>query len=608
MRRLLIVMSIIMLTVALAFNLHAADAQGTQDVQIYRSDVLGFSFQYPASWTIREQLATQTVTAASKADTEAVADAKAPAGLLFSITISTFRQIGAEQVDDFAAILKKIARAVDANPRPIRIGGAEGLVIDVVDAVQDVATRTAILSIGRRRVAVIRGVSTVSSWTVGGSEGRFSDLVASLSFFPPPGLPAADSFGKVLWQLPGDKVSDLVDISAGGDGSTLYVTARAQGIWRVSANGTSQGVVKPDGIGEFGGIGVLRDGTQYIADPAHNALWVVLPDGSAASRLLGGQVGVGRGMFGSGSPRSFAFGLKGLFYILDENENGLRIQLFSRAGELVGLWDLPDVQPGAIEKPMISTDSDGNAYVIGRNSPGIIKISAAGKVVSTDLGKAALANTGPLAMIADRYGSFFVATTDQGILNLDNTGKLIGMIGEGYDEAGPPKPGQLGKPVAMALADGGRLLYVVDAGKYPQIVAFAINGNPGLNIAAGTRDAGSISTGATVMGQITEKTFIDAYTFTGAAGDVITITMRAGAGSQVDPYLELLGPKGARLAASDDAKASDLGPLDAQIKAYRLPFDATFIIRATRFGAETTTATGTYSLTLTLDQTGKKTK
>ncbi len=597
---------IIMLTAALAFSLHAAAAQDTQDVQSYRSDALGISFQYPASWTIHEQLATQTVTAASKTDTEAVADGKAPAGLLFSITISTFRQIGAEQVDDFAAILKKIARAVDANPQPIRIGGAEGLVIDLVDAIQDVATRTAILSIGKRRVAVIRGVSTVSSWTVGGSEGRFNDLVATLNFFPPPGLAAADSFGRVLWQLAADKVSDLVDISAGGDGSTLYVAARAQGIWRVSANGTSHGVVKPDGIGEFGGIGVLRDGTQYIADPAHNALWVVLPDGSAASKLLGGQVGAGRGMFGLGSPRSFAFGLKGLFYILDENESGLRIQLFSRAGELAGLWNLPDVQPGAIEKPMISTDGDGNAYIIGRNSPGIIKISAAGKVVSTDLGKTALANTGPLAMIADRYGGFFVATTDQGILNLDNTGKLIGMIGEGYDEAAPPKPGQLGKPVAMALADGGRLLYVVDAGKHPQIVAFAINGNPGLNIAAGTRDAGSISTGATVMGQITDKTFIDAYTFTGAGGAVITITMRAGAGSQVDPYLELLGPKGTRLAANDDAKASDLGPLDAQIKSYTLPFDATFTIRATRFGAETTTATGTYSLTLTLERAGKK--
>jgi hypothetical protein len=604
MRRLLI----IVLASALALNLRAVVAQDTQDIQSYRSEALGLSFEYPASWTIREQLPTRTVTAASKADMEAVADGQAPAGLLFSITTSTFRQIGAEQVDDFAAILKKIARAVDASPKPIRIGGADGLVVDLVDAVQDVATRTAILSIGKRRVAVIRGVATVSSWTVGGSEGRFDDLVDSLNFFPPPGLPAADSFGKVLWQLPADKVSDLVDISAGGDGSTIYVTARTQGIWRVSANGTSQGVVKPDGIGEFGGIGVLRDGTQYIADPANNALWVMPPDGSTATKLLGGQAGTGRGMFGARSPRSFAFGLKALFYVLDENEKGPRIQLFSRAGELVGTWDLPDMPASPIENPVISTDGDGNAYVIGRNSPGIIKISTAGKVVSTDLGKTALANTGPLAMIADRYGNYFVATTDQGVLNLDNSGKLVGIIGEGYDEAGPPKPGQLGKPVAMAIADGGRLLYVADAGKYPQIVAFAINGNPGLNIAAGTRDGGSISYGATVTGEITEKMFIDTYTFTGAGGDVITITMRAGDGSPIDPYLEILGPTGTRLAANDDAQASDLGPLDAQIQSYTLPFNATFTIRATRFGAETTTDTGTYSLTLTLERAGKKNK
>lgn len=586
----------------------AATAQ--EDWQSYRSEQLGVSFEYPPDWQVNEQLPTRTITAASASDLGAVKAGKAPDGLLFSITISTFREVGAERLEDFTPILQKIAGAPDLDPDSVRIGSADGIQIDRLDPQQDVATRTVILSIGKRRVAVLRGVSTVSGWMSKGNKTRFDELTNSLNFLPPKGLVDGDSFGKVLWQLPADKMTDMADLAVGGNGSVLYVTDRSQGIWQVGANGTSGEITRPAGIGQFGALGVLQSGLQFIADGVGNSIWAVMPQNGSANgsvtRLIGGKVGAGNGMFGARSPLSFAFGLRGAIYVLDENQKGLRIQVFSRAGEWTATWELGDALPTAIDRPTISSDDSGNAYLIGRNTPGIIKIAPGGKVISTDLGKAVLADAGPLALVVDRFDNFFVATADQGILNLDQDGKLLGIIGEAYDESMPPKPGQLGKPVAMSLGDGGRLLYVADAGKYPQIVAFALNGNAALNITAGTRTVGPINYGQTVKGEIGDKTFIDLYTFDGTYGDVVTITMEPGEGSQIDPYLEVLSPRGGRMAANDDSKDLKLRPKSAQIKSYRLLYTMTYTIRATRFGSETTSATGSYTLTVTLERPGKK--
>src|SRR4051812_3082628 len=87
-----------------------------QDIKNYRNEALGITFQYPANWTIREQIPAQTVTLASQADLDAVAAGKAPGGLLLSITISSFRQVGAQSIDDFGPILKKITLTPDLTP------------------------------------------------------------------------------------------------------------------------------------------------------------------------------------------------------------------------------------------------------------------------------------------------------------------------------------------------------------------------------------------------------------------------------------------------------------------------------------------------------------
>ena len=606
--RALVILLLLILSFCFGFP-HSVGAQ-SNTLQNYRSDALGLALQYPADWKLREMVKTETIIAASEADLNAVDAGKQPSGLIFSITITSFRQISASTPDDFAAILKQITASPDAKPSPIRISGADGLFVDTQDPTQSVATRTVLLSIGRRRVAVIRGISTVQGWlSSNGTSGeqRFNDLTNALTFFQPPDSTDLDSVGRVLWQVQAEKgqnLTDLADLSLSNDGATLYVSDHLAGIWSVTTNGVNGDIYKPDAVGEFAGIGIRSDGTQIVADPANHLLWALIPanknNPAQVKRFAGSKQGSAPGQFGNLSPRTFAFGIQGLLYVLDKTDTGQRIEIFDRGGVYVNSWDLDKLLSMTLDSPAISSDSDNFIYLVAKNHAGVIKINVAGAVVKNDLGKEALTGVEPLALALDRFGNIYVATSDQGILQFDKTGNLLGVIGEAYDEAAPPKPGQLGRPVAMTIEPENGLMYVADSGRFPQVVAFALNGNRMVNVTAGTKSGGQLLYGEVVNGEINANTFVYTYTFEGKAGDQITIIMKAdqSQNSQLDSFIELLGPQGTKLAANDDAKTSDLGKLDAQIKQYRLPVGGTYTIRATRFGSETTTGGGAFVLSL----------
>src|SRR5258708_39831801 len=218
--------------------------------QIYQSDALGLSFQYPGDWQINEQLSAHSVMAASGADLSAIKTGRAPTGLLFTITISSFRLLSVHSLEDFTPLLQSIAGANGAHPVPIKIGSAVGLALDSVDTKRDVASRTAIVSIGERRLAVVRGIATASGWK--DTSAQLDKLFGSLAFTLPTHNDL-DSYGQVLWQAPVEKLSNIAGIAASADGSHVYVTGPTQGIFNLSATGAPGDVVKPDGIATFGG-------------------------------------------------------------------------------------------------------------------------------------------------------------------------------------------------------------------------------------------------------------------------------------------------------------------------------------------------------------------
>jgi len=593
MRRLPSVLLIALITCVLFMGgSPTAASPSFQTSQTFHDDTLGVTFQYPAGWQVQTQAATQTLIVSSAEDQKAQTNGQAPTGLIFSLTFSTFRQVGADQVGDFSARLQKITGSTDSLPHAARIGGADGLSIDLTDTTAGIAGRSAMLSIGLRRVAVVRGVAVISVWAHD-AQAQYDALISTLSFTPPANAASEDHIGRALWQVSDPKFGTFADIGATADGSSVLVTDSKNGVWTLGANGTLSGLKAYDGIGAYGSIALFRDGTRYIADPVNHAVWVIQANG-IVKKLLGGTVGNTRGTFGATSPRVFSFGYSNTLNILDNTDKGTRIQVYGRGGDILTSWDIDPVEDGAL-----ATDPNGYVYVVGKNLAGVLKIAANGKVMAKDLGKSALAGTTPLAIEVDRFGNLYIATADSGVIKLDASGALQGIIGEPYDETAPPKAGQIGKPVALALAQDGNILYIADAGKYPQVVAMALNGNAAINVTAGTKAMGSISYGQAVNGQITPEAFVNIYTFDGKAGDLVTITMRAADGSSLDPFVDLIASDGTRVAVNDDAPPTlGLGKGDAQITSFKLPYKGTYTIRATRFGRETTNGTGSYTLTL----------
>lgn len=107
----------------------------------------------------------------------------------------------------------------------------------------------------------------------------------------------------------------------------------------------------------------------------------------------------------------------------------------------------------------------------------------------------------------------------------------------------------------------------------------------------------AIAVGATVNGALDNTAYFQDWTFDGAAGDVVTITLVNTSGD-LDPFLYLLDADGATLTTNDDADDASVGAFNSQIVSFTLPADGSYIIRATRFGDEFGGTTGSYALTL----------
>jgi hypothetical protein len=108
------------------------------------------------------------------------------------------------------------------------------------------------------------------------------------------------------------------------------------------------------------------------------------------------------------------------------------------------------------------------------------------------------------------------------------------------------------------------------------------------NIVAGSS---ALSYGQTLSGSITNTDFEDRWTFSGAAGDLVTINMTSGT---VDSFLKLLGPAGAQLDDDDDGG----GGQNSLIGLYLLPANGTYTIVATRYQGSSGSSTGNYQLSL----------
>lgn len=130
------------------------------------------------------------------------------------------------------------------------------------------------------------------------------------------------------------------------------------------------------------------------------------------------------------------------------------------------------------------------------------------------------------------------------------------------------------------------------------IVALSQIGNGPPPTAGEPTDEGpaTLTLGQTASGIIDDETPSRLYTFTGAAGERVRLTLRAAPGSSLDPYLELRDATGAVVDANDDI---DPGVIrDSQITA-TLPTDGEYQILVSRYvGPDTEITQGAYELVI----------
>jgi hypothetical protein len=108
-----------------------------------------------------------------------------------------------------------------------------------------------------------------------------------------------------------------------------------------------------------------------------------------------------------------------------------------------------------------------------------------------------------------------------------------------------------------------------------------------------------IEYGETVPGNLTSDTRFQLFSFQGATGDRVLISMRR-TGGTLDSALFLISPEGLQLAANDDIVNPVTGERDtnSQIEGFTLTTTGTHYIIATHYGLQFGGTTGTYELSL----------
>jgi len=151
-----------------------------------------------------------------------------------------------------------------------------------------------------------------------------------------------------------------------------------------------------------------------------------------------------------------------------------------------------------------------------------------------------------------------------------------------------------GAPLTSSEGQHTQITYLLQADGPYIIIASHLDQSTGFYTLTLTQgQIATLSYGDSVEGQLSSGSIQEYYTFEGAEGDTVIITMVATSGD-LDSYLILNGPDGLGLTYDDDSG----GDLDSQIIYYSLPEQGVYTIIATRYDEEIGTSTGSYRLTL----------
>lgn len=223
------------------------------------------------------------------------------------------------------------------------------------------------------------------------------------------------------------------------------------------------------------------------------------------------------------------------------------------------------------------TGYSGNSYILtlSTTSSCIYSLTPANQSFGADSGAG-------VGSVATGSNCIWIANSNTPWISLTSVSSTPGNGTVNYSVA--PNLGANSRTGTINIA--GQTLTVTQAGR-PCSSATPIN--------AGQSVTGSLSTSDCASSVIADLAYrADRYSFTGAAGQLVALSLNSAA---FDPYLYLIGPDGAVLAEDDDGGNALNARIPARSGFFKLPASGVYTIEVTSFAA---LSTGDYTLRLSV--------
>ncbi len=590
----------------------------------FESAPLGVAFDLPDGWDVVE--ASGALIAGLPGDVQAVQGGSTPSNLIVRITFGTFNQLGITDATQLPELLAKLVVSDTQVPTPERVqwGNASGYAETVTLPGEGITTRMALLAIAGGRVAVIRALAPANVWE-SDERARFEALAASLTFSLPErdadlmaNLPAND--GGVLWHYSAPQPEGRT-VRAGGITfdmfNVMYMAAGPGGVLALDmTSGEQISYMGPWAGGDYADVAIGTDTRLYLANVAPDTSQAVMVADRAGNYARGwGMRGDGPGEFAPGMPQTIAISAEGNVWTVSEGHNsGItnRLYAFDPFGNLLLTVDLDAINPDLSDVHIASNVQTEALYVTGATG-NINMVDHDGEALVVNLAGEVLHDLTPTDIAIAPNGNLILTLAEPGLegfglLSFSMAGQLLDAFGFPYDAArgGPFLPGEYRRPAGLVIGPDGTGYFTEthpDTG-FTQVQRFTFTGDGVLPLGGETvresqagadlvgsvdpaRGGGSIVYGQSVKGALNNRHPLHQWTFEGAAGDRVAITMIDASGAGLlDPQLSLIGPNGNEIAANDDVGAvrpESMSERDARIE-FALPTTGLYTIEAGRFG------------------------
>lgn len=593
---------------------------------------LGVAFDLPPGWEV--EVTDNQLMAAAPGDLVTAQEGGAPAGLVVRLITGTFNELG---ITDAAQIPDQLARLVPGTvaapaPVPAQWGNGEGYEM-LVQLPEGLTTRVGLLALPGGRVAIVRGLAPTPAWDTGAG-AAFEALINSLAFSLPEReagfmdqITAND--GGILWHYQEAQPESGRVVRLGGivydSFDLMYVTAGPGGVLVLDQNTANQvSFIGPWLNGDFVDVAIGPDTRLYLANAAAETDQAVMVVDRAGNYDRGwGARGDGAGQFAPGMPQTIASAANGDVWAVSEGHGeGVRDRLyrFDSIGNLLLTVDLATINPDLSGARLAANPVSDGLWIVGATGS-LNAVDARAEPLVVNLAQDVLADTAPVDIALARNGNIILALDapgleGSGLLEISPAGALLDAFGFVYDAArgGPFLPGEYLRPAGLVIGTDGTGYWAETHPQtgYNQVQRFTFTGDGRLPLGRETVEAadapagaltadpafgsGTLAYGDTVLGALNNRYPSHTWTFEGAAGDAVVITMRDASGAGLlDPQLSLKNAEGIEIAANDDVGAvrpADLGERDSRIE-FVLPAAGVYTIQATRFGGR-----GEYVLTL----------